>query len=73
MLRHVAEQLQGRHAGPVQVFQDAHHRADLADGPQQVGERIEELPAIVAPVARRRLQVRTVPLHQRCQAQEFAR
>ena len=73
MLCHVAEQLQGRRAGPVQVLQDAHHRADLAGGPQQAGERIEQLPAVVAAVSRRGLQVRTVPPHQRRQPQQLAR
>ena len=44
VLRHVAEQLQGRRACPVQVLQDAHHRADLADRSQQVGDRVRTAP-----------------------------
>ena len=43
--------------GPVQVLQDAHHRADLGDGSQQVGDRVEQLPAVVAVVAGRGLQL----------------
>jgi len=69
VLRHVAEQLQGRHAGPVQVLKDAHHRADLADGSQQVGDRVEQLPAVVTVVARRGRQIRAVPPYQRRQPQ----
>ena len=73
VLRHVAEQLQGRRACPVQVLQDAHHRADLADGSQQVGDRVEQLPAVVAVVARRGLQIRAVPPYQRRQPQQLTR